>query len=37
VNGENLSQGDGLAISDEVELSILAGSEGAEVLFFELG
>jgi quercetin 2,3-dioxygenase len=37
VNGEPLSQGDGLALSDEAEVSILAGQEGAEVLFFELG
>ena len=37
VNGKSLSQGDGLALSDEVEVSILAGNEGVEVLFFELG
>jgi redox-sensitive bicupin YhaK (pirin superfamily) len=37
VNGEPLSQGDALALSDEAEVSILAGSEGTEVLFFELG
>ncbi len=37
VNGEQLAQGDGLALSDEAEVSILAGSEGTEVLFFELG
>jgi len=36
VNGEELSQGDGLALSDEPEVSILAGADGAEVLFFEL-
>jgi len=32
-----LTQGDGLALSDEPEVSILAGRDGAEVLFFELG
>jgi redox-sensitive bicupin YhaK (pirin superfamily) len=37
VNGEALSQGDGLALSNEDEVSILAGTEGSEVLFFELG
>jgi len=37
VNGLELSQGDGLAISEEPEISIQAGKEGAEVLFFELG
>ena len=37
VNGHALTQGDGLAISDEPELSITAGKEGSEVLFFELG
>jgi quercetin 2,3-dioxygenase len=43
VNGEQLSQGDALALSDESEVSIVAGvaslatTEGAEVLFFELG
>jgi len=37
VNGETLAQGDGLALSDEAELSVLAGKDGAEVLFFELG
>jgi redox-sensitive bicupin YhaK (pirin superfamily) len=37
VNGLELKQGDGLALSDEPEVSIQAGSEGAEVLFFELG
>lgn len=37
VNGEQLAQGDGLALSDETEVSILAGNEGTEVLFFELG
>jgi redox-sensitive bicupin YhaK (pirin superfamily) len=36
VNGEALSQGDGLALSNEDEVSILAGTEGSEVLFFEL-
>jgi quercetin 2,3-dioxygenase len=37
VNGEGLSQGDGVALSDEAEVSLLAGADGAEVLFFELG
>jgi len=37
VNGEELSQGDAVALSDEVEVSIQAKTEGAEVLFFELG
>ena len=37
VNGEALSQGDGLALSNEEEVSVLAGAEGSEVLFFELG
>jgi quercetin 2,3-dioxygenase len=37
VNNEELSQGDALALSNEAEVSILAGEEGAEVLFFELG
>ncbi len=37
VNGETLNQGDGVALSDEAELAVLAGKEGAEVLFFELG
>lgn len=37
VNGEALTQGDGLALSEEAEVSILAGGDGAEVLFFELG
>jgi redox-sensitive bicupin YhaK (pirin superfamily) len=37
VNGQQLSQGDGLALSDEAEVAILAGEDGAEVLFFELG
>ncbi|WP_263358672.1 pirin family protein [Acidicapsa ligni] len=36
VNGEELSQGDGLAISEEVSVSIVAGQSGTEVLFFEL-
>jgi quercetin 2,3-dioxygenase len=36
VNGEALSQGDGLALSNEDEVSVLAGTEGSEVLFFEL-
>jgi redox-sensitive bicupin YhaK (pirin superfamily) len=37
VNGEELRQGDGIALSDEAEVSILADKDGAEVLFFELG
>ena len=37
VNGETLTQGDGLALSDEAEVAIQAGEDGAEVLFFELG
>ena len=37
VNGERLTQGDGLALSEEAEVSIQAGGDGAEVLFFELG
>jgi len=37
VNGESLKQGDGLALSGEPEVAIQAGSESAEVLFFELG
>jgi len=37
VNGKALSQGDGLALSEEAEVSIQAGKDGAEVLFFQLG
>jgi hypothetical protein len=37
VNGEALAQGDGLALSDEPEVTIQAGKDGTEVLFFELG
>ena len=37
VNGQELAQGDGLALSDEPEVSIQAGTDGAEALFFELG
>jgi redox-sensitive bicupin YhaK (pirin superfamily) len=37
VNGQELAQGDALALSDEPEVSVLAGKDGAEVLFFELG
>jgi redox-sensitive bicupin YhaK (pirin superfamily) len=37
VNGEPLAQGDAVALSGEKEVSILAGKNGAEVLFFELG
>jgi redox-sensitive bicupin YhaK (pirin superfamily) len=36
VNGQALAQGDGLALSDEAAASITAGSEGAEVLLFDL-
>jgi len=36
VNGQNLAQGDGLALSEEVEIAIQAGKDGTEVLFFEL-
>jgi redox-sensitive bicupin YhaK (pirin superfamily) len=37
VNGQALTQGDAVALSEEPEVSIQATSEGAEVLFFELG
>ncbi len=37
VNGESLGQGDAAALSEEAEVSIQAGKEDAEVLFFELG
>jgi len=37
VNGAPVAQGDGVALSDEAEVSVLAGPDGAEVLFFELG
>jgi hypothetical protein len=36
VNGEAVSAGDGVALSDEPELSILANTEGTEVLVFDL-
>ena len=36
VNGEQVSAGDGVALSEEAEVSILAGSDGAEVLVFDL-
>jgi len=36
INGEAVSQGDGLALTDEMEVSIQAGKDGIEVLFFEL-
>jgi redox-sensitive bicupin YhaK (pirin superfamily) len=36
VNGEDLLQGDALALTEEAALTIKAGSEGTEVLFFEL-
>jgi redox-sensitive bicupin YhaK (pirin superfamily) len=37
VNGQALTQGDAVALSNEPEVSIQAGKEGTEVLFFELG
>lgn len=37
VNDQELTQGDGLALSEEAEVAIQAGKDGAEVLFFELG
>jgi hypothetical protein len=37
VNGERLTQGDGLALSEEAEVSIQDRGDGTEVLFFELG
>jgi quercetin 2,3-dioxygenase len=37
VNGEPLVQGDAVALTNEADVSILAGRDGAEVLFFELG
>jgi redox-sensitive bicupin YhaK (pirin superfamily) len=36
VNGEAVTQGDGVALSDEAEVSILANAEGTEVLVFDL-
>ncbi len=36
VNGLALEQGDGLSLSDETAAAITAGSEGAEVLLFDL-
>jgi redox-sensitive bicupin YhaK (pirin superfamily) len=36
VNGAELKQGDGLALSDEATVKITAGTEGAEVLLFDL-
>jgi quercetin 2,3-dioxygenase len=36
VNGEAVTQGDGVALSDEAEVSILANSNGTEFLLFEL-
>jgi redox-sensitive bicupin YhaK (pirin superfamily) len=36
VNGEQLSQGDAVALTGEKEVSIQAGTDGAEVLLFEL-
>lgn len=36
VNGEVVSAGDGVAISDEPELAILGNTEGTEVLVFDL-
>jgi hypothetical protein len=36
VNGEAVTQGDGVALSDEAELSVLANSDGTELLVFDL-
>lgn len=36
VNGVSLEQGDGLAMTDETEIDVAAGPEGAEVLLFDL-
>jgi redox-sensitive bicupin YhaK (pirin superfamily) len=36
VNGLELKQGDGLALSEEAAATITAGAEGAEVLLFDL-
>ena len=36
VNGQDMAQGDGLALSDEIEVSIQAGPDGVEALIFEL-
>ena len=36
VNGKAANQGDGVALSDEAEVSILANAEGTEVLVFDL-
>jgi len=36
VNGLELAQGDGLALSDETAVAVTAGPEGAEVLVFDL-
>ena len=36
VNGEAVTKGDGVALSDEAEISVLANSDGTEVLVFDL-
>jgi len=36
VNGSTLEAGDGLALSEESAITLIAGADGAEVLFFEL-
>ena len=36
VNGESLEQGDGVALTGEADVTIEAGKDGGEVLFFEL-
>jgi len=36
VNGQRVEQGDGLALSEEPEISVQAGNDGIEFLFFEL-
>jgi hypothetical protein len=36
INGLELKQGDGLALSEEAAATITAGTEGAEVLLFDL-
>jgi len=36
MNGENLDQGDGAAISAEANLSIITGHQAAEVLLFDM-
>ena len=36
VNGQPMAQGDGLALTDEIEVAIQAGPDGVEALVFEL-